>query len=135
MMAIEMTTDFWEHRTEKTFHKKNPTAHDLEEAVLALDGKSRTVVRLQSIENPSCYMLIYGPYQSQFGVNATNNNYDYFDLVNLQADDSAVSVFVGGQTGQFRRDHFVPQALALKAAHFFLAAERRKDGLPWYSQS
>lgn len=133
-MAIEMSCDIWEQGREISSCMAKPDWKDIQKAILLLDGQSRTVVRLQSLDKPALYMLCYGPFEKQYGVNATDDDFNFFNLINTTADCCLVKVFVGGQVGSYPRNQFVAQSLALEAAQHFLAAEERKGGLPWVSQ-
>jgi len=125
------TIEHRQGREDHSEHLSDPGWEQIEEGILALDGKSRTIVGMMISPDPEQYMTISGRWGGRAKVEATPDNRQFFILLDATRADRKVLVYVGGQDVEFRENWLVPLDWALEAARHYFEAGELKSGLNW----
>ena len=133
MFVKYMLADEWHDRVDYGNAVSNPTWEQVREAISTMDGERTTVVSISDKDGSDHYMMIAGHLDGRCLVNATNDNFEFFSLVDHARSDNKVIVFVGGQNGEFEDRKFVPFAWAIEAAAYFYETGNLSPKLNWVS--
>lgn len=133
MFAKFMSADDWQSQANRGVRMANPTWDQVKQAILALDGKQRTTVGITDKEGSDHYLLIAGQWDGRFVVNATPDNMDFFSLVDPSRSTDKVTLYVGGQDGEYEERKCVPLAWTLQAAEHFFETGELKSTMNWQS--
>ena len=126
MFVDSLFAEKWEDRADHGVETINPTWDQVKQAILNLDGRTRTTVLLTNQAINDHYLGISGQWDGSFMVNTTPDNHDFFSLVDSSRSTRKVTVFVGGQDVELEEQKCVPLEWALEAAeHFFHTGERK----------
>lgn len=133
MFVHLMSSDDWKNHSNQGMRMANPTWDQVKQAILALDGRQRTMVGITDKEGSDHYMLVAGQWEGRFVVNATSNNADFFSLVDPSRSTDRVALYVGGQDGEYEERKCVPLAWTLEAAQHFFEVGELKSTMNWQS--
>lgn len=142
MFATHLDYDEWTTEVLRPGYLQREVAHpdweQIEAAIRALDGDTRTDVALRaSNENPADtpHMMIGGGNEGRYVVYATYDGRRLFDLLRADADsdsdDEDMRVVAGGQEGIFHAREVVDLTTALAAARAFALDGELASGLNW----
>ena len=123
--------DCWTDRQDSGTTLPNPSMADIERAVRELDGATKTIVTLE--KGPNAYMAIAARWNDRVIVNETPDNREFHSLVDRNAPDEEVILYVGGQDSNFSKRLFVPIEWALAATKAYLETGERDESLSWQS--
>ncbi len=133
MFVKVLTADDWHDYKDRGVETANPTWDQVRQAILALDGKQRTIVSIGDKLGSGHYLLVAGQWAGRLLVNATRDNTDFFSLVDPSRTSDNVTLYVGGQDGEFEERKCVPLAWALEAAEHFFETGDLKSTMNWQS--
>ena len=126
---MTLTLDNWHDRKDLGEVVENPSLSQVLGAIALLDGVARTMV---SLGKPDAIgILVAGPKDGEYIVNATLDNREFFSLRKPHPDPEKVICFVGGQDGNYRKDQFVSKQDCEKAVAFFYENQKLCSGLEW----
>jgi hypothetical protein len=109
----------------------NPTFAQIEQAILALDGKDRTTVILSPSAQSDEHMCIAGQWDQRCMVYATVDNLEFFSLIDLTQSSDLITLLVGGQSGFYERIKCVPITWARDAAKVYFEDGVRAPAFEW----
>ena len=133
MFVKYMYADEWEERADHGSAVFGPTWEQVRQAIAALDGRRRTMVSISDSEGGDQYMLVAGQWDGRFLVNTTKDNFDFFSLVDADQPGEQLTLYVGGQDGDYDAQKCVPRAWAEEAARHFYETGDMEPGLNWVS--
>jgi hypothetical protein len=133
MFVKFMFADRWEGRADHGTGVVNPTWAQVSEAIRDLDGKTKTMVLLSEKDGGDTHMGISGQWDGDFMVYATRDNVDFFSLVDASRSTNKVTLYVGGQDGEYEERKCVPLAWALETAQTFYGSGELKSQMNWQS--
>ena len=133
MFVRLMTVDDWRDRADHGITVADPAWDQVKQAILALDGKQRTMITLSDKQNSDTYMIIAGQWDGRFLVNATKNNFDFYSLIDPARSTNKQTLYVGGQDGEYEERKCVPLAWAMEAAEAFFETGELKSSMSWRS--
>lgn len=133
MFVRLMTSDDWRDRADQGITVGDPTWDRVKEAIVALDGKEKTMVTLSDRQDSDSYIIIAGQWNGRFLVNATKDNHDFYSLIDPARSTAKQTLFVGGQDGEYEERKGVPLAWALEAARVFFETGELKSSMNWIS--
>lgn len=133
MFVKHMSADEWEDRNDRGSVVAEPTWEQVWQAIAALDGTRKTLVGMSDAEGSDHYMLVTGQWDGRFMVNATKDNFDFFSLIDPDHTGGPLTLYVGGQDGEYEAQKCVPRAWAEEAARHFFETGDLKPGLNWVS--
>jgi|SRR5215213_3198322 len=133
MFVKQMSADEWEDRADHGSVLAEPTWEQVRQAIDALDGNRKTLLTISDAEGSDHYMLIAGRWDGRFMVNATKDNFDFFSLVDPEQPGDLLTLYVGGQDGEYEAGKCVPRAWAEEAARYFFETGDLKPGMNWVS--
>jgi hypothetical protein len=134
MFVKSLFADNWVNRNDTGVDKINPTWEQVKKAILNLNGKSKTMVLLSDRPGGDKYLGVCGKWDECFLVNSTSDNVDFFSLVDKGRSNKKITLFVGGQDGDYAENKCVPLDWVLEAAeHFFETGELKPD-MNWVSE-
>src|SRR5450755_298530 len=119
MFVDSLFAEKWEDRADHGVETIGPTWEQVKDAILNLDGRTRTTVMLRNQSINDHYMGISGQWGGRCMVNFTADNYDFFSLVDPARLARKVTLFVGGQDGDYEERKCVPIEWALEAAEHY----------------
>ena len=128
-----MFADEWQDRTDHGTGIANPTWQQIRAAIAALDGKRKTIVSIANKQGSDHYMLVAGQWSGRCLVNATKDNLDFFSLVDSGRSSNKLTVYVGGQDGEYEERKCVSAEWAFEAAEHFFATGELKPTMNWVS--
>jgi hypothetical protein len=111
-----------------------PSWEQVKKAILSLDGERRTMVTLSDRQGGDSSMLISGQWNGRFMVSATPNNYDFFSLIDRDRSNKKITLFVGGQNGDYEECRCVPLEWTLEAGEFYFETGELKPSMNWVSE-
>jgi Immunity protein Imm1 len=129
MYVRALTKDNWEGERDASEHIKNPSWNDLETAIRALDGGRRTVVVLEGERGAN--LTIGGGADGRYIVCATLENGDIFTLCLSEQSLAKVTLYIGGQDGEFPDNFIVDIATAMLAAKTFAKSGQLNSTALW----
>ena len=133
MFVRYMYADEWRDRADHGSGVTHPTWEQVRQAIAALDGERKTMVTIADGEGSDHYMLVAGQRDGRYLVNATKDNFDFSSLIDPAGSSDKLTLYVGGQDGEYEERQLVPAAWALEAAsHFFETGELKFD-MNWVS--
>ncbi len=113
-----------------------PSAQQIKDAIVRLDGVERTVVTIDAEDEG--YLSIGGGRDGRYIVSGTTNDYTFHNLVEpgTQNDDASgadvtVTMIVGGQLVSYSAAECVDYASAVKAAQTFASRREFDSDLTW----
>ena len=111
-----------------------PTADDVNQAVQALDAKTRTLVSLYGRDGAH---LTIGGGTGQYVVYASSSDEQLWNLVadTGEAQSGVVMLNAGGQEGDFPARQVIAKPQALQAAQTFLQTGALDSSLRWERQT
>jgi hypothetical protein len=133
MFVKFMFADEWQDRTDHGTGVTNPTWNQVRQAITALDGKRRTMLTIADREGSDHYMLVAGQWDGRCLVNATKDNLDFSSLVDAARSGNKLTLYVGGQDGEYEERKCVPLAWAMEAAQHFCETGELKSTMSWVS--
>ena len=131
MFVRSMYFDNWAGHASNGTSLENPTLRDVLASIEALDGRSRTTVILSDAAQSDHYMGISGQWNGQYMVFVTKDNVRFVSLVDPQRSASKVTLFVGGQDGEFAERKLVTGDDVAAVASEFFETGCAKPGMPW----
>lgn len=99
MFVKFMSADAWKERVDYGLNLAAPSWDQVRDAILALDGISRTTVGLSDKEDDGRLMIVAGQWDGRLMVNVTLDNVDFFSLVDPSRTTANRILFVAGQDG------------------------------------
>lgn len=81
MFVRLMTADEWHGKKDRGISIDGPTWDQVKQAILALDGRQKTLVTLSHKQGSDTFMIIAGQWDGRFLVNATKDNCDFYSLI------------------------------------------------------
>jgi hypothetical protein len=133
-MFVEfMFADEWQDRTDHGTGMANPTWNQVRQAIAALDGKRKTMLTIADSKGSDHYMLVAGQWDGRCLVNATKDNLDFSSLVDPARSSNKLTLYVGGQDGEYEERKCVPLAWAVEAAQHFYETGELKSTMNWVS--
>lgn len=133
MFVKLMLADEWQDRTDQGFRVTNPVWNQVMQAIIALDGKRKTIVTIADRQDSDHYMIIAGQWDGRFLVNSTKDNIDFFSLSDAARSSGKVTLHVGGQYGVYENPNLVPLAWAIDVARHFFETGELKSTVNWVS--
>jgi Immunity protein Imm1 len=133
MFAKVLTTDKWEDRNDLGISTNSPSWDQIAQAIVSLDGESKTTaVLLGNPDSASC-MIIAGTWDNRCMVNATRDGKEFWSLVDPAGSKNKRILYVGGQNGDYEERMLIPLEVALEAAQTFYEKGELKSTLNWQS--
>lgn len=133
MFVKFMYADKRQNRRELGTSVECPKWEEVANALLALDGKQRTMVLLSDTQGGDRQLTIAGQWDGRVMVNATLDNYDFFTLVDSARSTKKVTLCVGGQDGDYEERACVPIEWGLEAAKTFFECGELNAHMSWQS--
>lgn len=123
----------WNGRNKKDTVIENPTWHDIEEAIRALNNQNLNDIYLQPArENPETYLCIGGGGQGRYLVTGSINNEKFPTVVDTtKPPDIREQLVVGGQEGDYPGSWIVDLDTALRAAEVFFQSGDFSNDVNW----
>ena len=110
----------------------SPTWPDIEAAIRALDGQTRTEMYLHPHRgDPETYLAIAGGSGNHYLVFVCHHNKRFDEAVSPDAPEGTVSMITGGQLGEFQFEDLVTLDEALEAAQVYHQSGRLAGSVKW----
>ena len=133
MFVTEMTIEHWTDRKPISRTVANPTIESIRQAISGLENGESGIVFLAERAGSDACMIIGNAGSGLRIVNTTEDNRDFFSLVDVSRSSERVLLYLGGQDGDYPDRTRVPLALALHAAEHYARTGERTPELPWRS--
>jgi hypothetical protein len=107
------------------------TLEQIEQAVLRLDGKARTLVTIHGGDRQDTYIGVGGGADGKYVVYIGYANERFFTLLDPDAPPGKVSMVTGGQRGEFEARKCAARPAMLQAVRTFAMTGERDAALRW----
>lgn len=131
MYTTTMVTDEWDGARNDECEVEFPSLDQVEQAVKHLDAERHSLVTLEA--GGEAHMAIGGG-GGRFIVYATFDNETFHNLLAGGDSEQMVTLFVGGQDGEYPAKTVVSEEAALTAAKTFAESGKLDPALSWEEQ-
>ena len=128
MYASKVVTDSWNGPANSEHEHHLKSCEQIDHAIGHLDQKVHTLVIVES--NSGAHLAVGGGL-GRYIVYATFDNETYFNLVKEPSSGETVSLFVGGQHGDYPLDTVIDKESAISAARTFAFSGELDSGQKW----
>jgi hypothetical protein len=125
----DMTADCWTGNADVGKQVCNPTWDQIEGAIHALDGKTRTLVTMGG--EGEAHMAIGGGKDGRYVCYATFDNEIFHNLLNPSKQEGIVMLVAGGQEGDYSAKMIVDLDAVLAAARTFAENGELDQSVEW----
>ena len=131
MYVTTMVTDGWEGARNDESEVELPSIKQIEEAIKRLDGERYSLVTLEA--GAGAHIAIGGG-KGCYVAYATFDNERFYNLLADGDVEQQVTLFVGGQDGEYPANTIVDERAVLAAATTFAKSGRLEPELSWEEQ-
>ncbi|MFO0693855.1 MAG: Imm1 family immunity protein [Polyangiales bacterium] len=131
MSDLSICGDRWHGVANDEWHVDAPSWDDVSRAIRRLDGRTYTLV---TIGGSGEEHLAVGGGAGRYVVYVTRDNWDFWNLLSHEDAEGTVSLFIGGQDGDYPARRIVDLEQAEVAARAFLSGRRLEPTLRWEKQ-
>lgn len=135
MYVTRLSLDDWDTGDGEGAEIANPELEDIDAAIRGLDGDRRTLAIL-AVDGSDTHMAVGGGERGTYIVYVTYNNEEFFNLIDPDAPSSEdkVTLYIGGQEGDYATKYCVNLGIALQAAVGFAVDGSLDRSLAWERQ-
>lgn len=129
MFILNLSMENWNGNINQEILLENPDWEKIETAIRELNGITKTLVTLAIDED--VYMSIGGGELSQYIVNVTFDNENFYNLVKPTITEQIQKLIIGGQEGKYPAKMLVDLETVLLAAQTFADLGELERSLCW----
>jgi hypothetical protein len=124
--------DDWGESADQWSMERQPYWERVEWAILSLDGKAHTIVKLSA--NDHTYMVVAGGSSGEYMVHATKDNALFSHLIDDSQSDGSVILDIGGQPGEYPRKRCTSLTVACQAAREYFDTGQLDSHFTWETE-